>query len=49
MGRPKENKDREKFTTTIDRTILRNTRLKAVMEHRNINDIIEELIVAYLK
>ncbi|HEY5588433.1 MAG TPA: hypothetical protein VIK86_05690 [Candidatus Paceibacterota bacterium] len=49
MGRPVENKDRENFTTTINRTILENIRLKAVKERKNINDIIEELFNEYLQ
>ncbi|MBW9169747.1 hypothetical protein K2F43_00840 [Clostridium estertheticum] len=49
MGRPNGNKNRENFTTTLNRTILKDIRLKALREGRNINDIIEELIVKYLK
>lgn len=48
MGRPAENKDRENFTTTINKNILEYTRFQAVKEHRNINDIIEQLLLEYL-
>ncbi|HEY5523767.1 MAG TPA: hypothetical protein VIK26_00355 [Clostridium sp.] len=49
MGRPNGNKDRENFTTTLNRTILKDIRLKALDEGRNINDILEDLINEYLQ
>lgn len=43
----KSNK-KVKFTTTIDEQLLKEIKIKAVKEDKNVNDIIEELIVKYL-
>lgn len=44
----KSNK-RIKFTTTIDEQLLKEIKIKAVKEDKNVNAIIEELIIKYLK
>jgi len=44
----KSNK-RIKFTTTIDEQLLKEIKIKAVKENKNVNAIIEELIIKYLK
>jgi len=48
MGRPNGNKDRENFTTTLNKKILKDIRLTSLNEGRNINEIIEELLVKYM-
>lgn len=49
MGRPCRTDNRIKFTTTIEETILENIKIKAVKERLNVNDILEKLILDYLK
>lgn len=44
----KSNK-KVKFTTTIDEQLLKEIKIKAVKEDKNVNAIIEELIIKYLK
>lgn len=47
MGRPRKIEKREKFTTTILEDILQKTKEKAVKERRDINAILEELLIKY--
>lgn len=44
-----KKKKKVKFTTTIDEQLLKEIKIKAVKEDKNVNDIIEELIRKYLK
>lgn len=38
-----------KFTTMIDETILENIKIMAVKEKRSVSDILNELIMQYLR
>lgn len=38
-----------KFTTNIDKKILKEIKMEAIKENRNVNEIIEELLKKYLE
>nr|DAM18534.1 MAG TPA: hypothetical protein [Bacteriophage sp.] len=38
-----------KFTTTISNELLEKIKIQAIKEHRSVSEILEELIVNYLK
>lgn len=40
---------KKKYTTNIDEDILKKSKIKAIEENRNLNDIIEELLKAHLE
>ena len=40
---------RTKFTTTVNKKLLKRIKMRAIKEGRNVNDILEELIKEYLK
>lgn len=40
---------KQKFTTTIDETLLKKIKIKSIMEKRSVSEILEELITEYLE
>lgn len=44
----KKNK-KVKFTTNIDKELLKKIKVKAIEEEKNVNEIIEKLLREYLK
>ena len=44
-----EKNKKVKFTTTIDEELLKKIKIKSIEEEKNVNEIIEELFVEYLK
>jgi predicted HicB family RNase H-like nuclease len=38
-----------KFTTNIDKELLKKIKVKAINEEKNVNEIIEKLLQEYLK
>ena len=40
---------KQKFTTTIDETLLEKIKIKSIMEKRSVSEILEELITEYLE
>lgn len=40
---------KKKYTTNIDEDILKAAKIKAIEENRNLNDIIEELLIKHLE
>ena len=44
----KKNK-KVKFTTNIDKELLKKIKVKAIEEEKNVNEIIEKLLQEYLK
>lgn len=38
-----------KFTTTINQQLLEKIKIQAIKEHRSVSQIIEELLLEYLK
>ena len=49
MGRPKRSDNRIKFTTTIEKSLLEDIKIKAIKEYKNVNDLFEQFIIEYLK
>ena len=44
-----EKKKKVKFTTNIDEGLLKRTKVRAIEEGKNVNEIIEELLRKYLE
>ena len=44
-----KKKKKVKFTTNIDEELLKKTKVRAVEEGKNVNEIIEKLLQEYLK
>jgi len=44
-----EKRKKVKFTTNIDEELLKEIKVRAIEEGRNVNEIIEELLRKYLK
>ena len=40
---------KQKFTTTIDETLLEKIKIKSIREKRSVSKILEELITEYLE
>lgn len=40
---------KKKFTTTIDETLLEQVKIQAIKEKRSVSDMLEQLIIRYLK
>lgn len=40
---------KQKFTTTIDSDLLERIKIQAIKEKRSVSDLLEKLIVEYLK
>lgn len=40
---------KQKFTTTIDETLLEKIKIKSIREKRSVSEILEELITEYLE
>lgn len=40
---------RTKYTTSLEETLLKKTKIQAIQEDRNVNDIIEEALEDYFK
>lgn len=40
---------KKKLTTTLDAELIKQIKIKALQEEKNVNDILEELISDYLK
>ncbi|MCB2300428.1 hypothetical protein [Clostridium tagluense] len=41
--------DRVQFTTNLDKDLLQQIKIKALVETRNVNEILEQLIKEYLE
>lgn len=44
-----EKNKKVKFTTNIDKELLKKIKVKAIEEEKNVNEIIEKLLQEYLK
>ncbi len=44
-----EKNKKVKFTTNIDKELLKKIKVKAINEEKNVNEIIEKLLQEYLK
>ncbi len=44
-----EKNKKVKFTTNIDKELLKKIKVKAIEEEKNVNEIIEKLLREYLK